>query len=95
MHFWCMNIRTQLKNTSVRVIEIAPPTVGTNLHRERQDPDDNKKDKNSSALTVEEFMDDVIKAWKDDQETIGAGPSKSIIERWYSDFGSDYEKQNH
>ncbi|KAK3171507.1 hypothetical protein OEA41_003591 [Lepraria neglecta] len=73
-HFWSMNIRTQLKDMSVRVVEIAPLTVSTDLHRERSDPDDDKE-KNSAALSVEEFMDFVTKDWKADKEVIGAGTS--------------------
>ncbi|KAK0266351.1 hypothetical protein LTR48_003761 [Friedmanniomyces endolithicus] len=98
VHFWSMNLRTQLEQAAssgdptIRVIEIAPPSVGTDLHRERKDPNDNKKDKNPSALSVEEFMDDVVKAWKEDRDVIGAGPSQKVVERWYSEFGSDYDK---
>jgi len=29
VHFWSMNMRTQLEDTKVRVVEIAPPTVAT------------------------------------------------------------------
>lgn len=41
LHFWTMTLRVQLKDTNVKVIEVAPPQVGTNLHRDREDPDDN------------------------------------------------------
>ena len=94
VHFWSMNLRTQLEKagSSVRVIEIAPPSVGTDLHRERENPDDNKKANNAAALTVEEFMDDVISQWKEDKDAIGAGPSTKIVERWYGEFGGDYAK---
>lgn len=64
------NLRTQLKDTSIRVVEIVPPTVSTDLHRERSDPNDNKKDKNSAALSVDEFMEYVSKGWKEDRETV-------------------------
>jgi short-subunit dehydrogenase involved in D-alanine esterification of teichoic acids len=90
-----MNLRSQLQqsgHSNIRVVEIAPPTVATDLHRERKDPHDNSKDKNPSALTVEEFMSEVVEAWKADKECIGAGPSQKIVERWYGEFGSDYEK---
>lgn len=89
-----MNLRTQLEQggANIRVIEIAPPSVGTDLHRERKDPNDNKKDKNPAALSVEEFMSDVIEAWKVDKDTIGAGPSQKVVDRWYSEFGGDYAK---
>ena len=52
----------------MRFVGIAPPTVSMDLHRERSDPDDNKKEKNSAALSVEEFMDFVTKDWKADKE---------------------------
>jgi len=89
-----MNLRTQLEQagTNIRVIEIAPPSVGTDLHRERKDPDDNKKDKNPAALSVEEFMEDVVESWNADKDVIGAGPSQKVVERWYGEFGGDYEK---
>jgi len=87
-----MNLRTQLKDTKVRVVEIVPPSVGTDLHRDRTDPDDNKKHKNKSALSVEEFMEDLIKGWKDDSDTIAAGMGIEMVDKWYSTFGEQYAK---
>jgi len=52
MHFWSMALRKQLSESSVKVLEIAPPTVATDLHREREDPDDNKKEKNSAVSGI-------------------------------------------
>ncbi|KAK4552302.1 hypothetical protein LTR86_010473 [Recurvomyces mirabilis] len=94
VHFWSMNLRTQLEQGghNIRVIEIAPPSVGTDLHRERADPNDNKKDKNASALTVEEFMDEIIEQWKADVDVMGAGPSKQVVTQWYESFGEKYEQ---
>ena len=91
-HFWSMNLRTQLKDTKIKVIEIVPPTVTTDLHRERDDPDDNKKEKNSAALSIEEFMADVTSDWEAGKEVIGAGMGRMLIDRWYGEFGPDYEK---
>ncbi|KAK5118516.1 hypothetical protein LTR62_003031 [Meristemomyces frigidus] len=95
VHFWSMNLRTQLEqggHSNIRVIEIAPPSVGTDLHRERADPDDNKKDKNASALSVEEFMQEIVKQWGEGRDVMGAGPSRKVVERWYGEFGADYDK---
>jgi len=92
MHFWTMNLRTQLKDSKIKVVEIVPPTVATDLHRERSDPDDNKKDKNPNALSVEEFIEYVSKGWKEDKDTIGAGSGEKLVERWYNEFWPDYEK---
>jgi len=94
VHFFSMNMRTQLRNggANIKVVEIAPPSVGTDLHREREDPNDNKKDKNPAALSLDEFMEDVVKGWKEDRDTIGAGPSQKVVERWFGEFGGDYAK---
>lgn len=96
LHFWSMNLRTQLskddKGKNIKVVEIAPPTVATDLHRERSNPDDNKKENNPDALSVEEFMEFVKKGLEGDKETIGAGMSEGIVEKWYQAFGESYEK---
>lgn len=92
MHFWTMNLRTQLADTGVRVLEIAPPTVATDLHRERADPDDNKKEKNPNALTTEEFMSEVTRQWKAGETVLSAGMGKSVADRWYREFWPDYSK---
>ena len=94
VHFWSMNLRTQLEQggSNIRVVEIAPPTVATDLHRERKDPDDNKKEENSSALSVEEFMEEVTRNWQNDKDVFGAGPAQKVVERWHGEFLQDYNK---
>ncbi|KZL83376.1 short-chain dehydrogenase [Colletotrichum incanum] len=94
LHFWSMNLRTQLKNggSKVRVVEIAPPTVATDLHRERSDPNDNKKENNPNALSVDEFMEEVASKLENGDETIGPGMAGEVIDRWYSAFGEQYAK---
>jgi short-subunit dehydrogenase involved in D-alanine esterification of teichoic acids len=91
-----MNLRTQLskdeKGRNIRVVEIAPPTLATNLHRERSDPDDNTKEKNPDALSLEEFMEFVRKGLEGDKEMIGAGMSERVVEKWYGAFGESYEE---
>jgi short-subunit dehydrogenase involved in D-alanine esterification of teichoic acids len=87
MHFWSMNLRAQLKDSKVRVVEIAPPTVATDLHREREDPDDNKKEKNDKALGVHEFVDEVVGKWKKGDEMIGAGMAEGIVKDWEGSMG--------
>jgi short-subunit dehydrogenase involved in D-alanine esterification of teichoic acids len=91
MHFFTMAQRTQLKNTKIRVVEIAPPAVGTDLHRDREDPDDNKKHKNPTALTVEEFMEELVQGWKQDDDLITAGPGNALVKTWQESIGVKYE----
>lgn len=90
LHSWSMNLRTQLKHSAIRVVEIAPPMVATDLHREREDPDDNKKEKDSSTMTVNEFMDEVTKKWEQGQDMITAGPGNRIVNKWHESFSNVY-----
>lgn len=83
IHFWSMNLRTQLKDNKERVVEIAPPTGSTGLRRERANVDDNKREKNSSALSVDEFKDSITKDRKAGKEVIGAGPRQKVKDRWF------------
>ncbi|KAF2489191.1 NAD(P)-binding protein, partial [Lophium mytilinum] len=90
LHFWSVNLRSQLEGTGVRVVEIAPPMVATDLHREREDPDDNKKEKNQATLEVGEFVREVVGRWEEGEETISAGMGVEIVGRWEEEFGGRY-----
>ena len=95
LHNFSLNLRTQLlqADSKVRIVEIVPPAVETDLHRERTDPDDNKRAKgNKTALTIDEFMKDVVEGWEKDEDTVSAGPGKDIVAKWYGAFGNDYLK---
>ena len=92
LHFHTMNMRTQLRKDApgITVIEIAPPAVGTDLHREREDPDDNKEGKGGS-LSLEEFMADIVPQWKKGETFITAGPGHKVAWMWYEGMGKKYE----
>ncbi|OJJ59556.1 hypothetical protein ASPSYDRAFT_149767 [Aspergillus sydowii CBS 593.65] len=94
LHSWSVNLRTQLEwaglGDKIKVIEIAPPSVETNLHRERENPDDNKKHNNPNSLSIEEFMSDVSWQLESGEEMIGAGPSAKFVKKWYSAYGDPY-----
>jgi uncharacterized oxidoreductase len=53
MHFWSESIRQQLKDTSVNVIELAPPYVQTELMGKNQATDPN-------AMPLNEFITEVM-----------------------------------
>ncbi|KAH8178104.1 short chain dehydrogenase domain-containing protein [Sarocladium implicatum] len=93
LHFFTLNLRTQLREAGsrVKVVEIAPPTVATDLHREREDPDDNKKENNPNALSVEEFMEYVARKMDEGREMIAPGMAEGIVDTWYQSFGERAE----
>ena len=95
LHCWTMNLRSQLARdrTDVRVVEIIPPSVGTDLHRERENPDDNKKHKGADALTVEEFIAEVAEGLEADKEVVTAGKmGHALVDKWYGAFGEGYRQ---
>jgi uncharacterized oxidoreductase len=53
MHFWSESIRQQLKDTSVKVIELAPPYVQTELMGKHQATDPN-------AMPLKDFITEVM-----------------------------------
>ncbi|KAH7029101.1 uncharacterized protein B0I36DRAFT_374723 [Microdochium trichocladiopsis] len=93
VHFWSLNLRTQLaRDTQIRVVEIVPPMVESDLHREREDPDDNKKKNNPMAMTMDEFMKDVTRGLEAGETTIGAGMAAGMVDKWNDTFGDHYAK---
>jgi short-subunit dehydrogenase involved in D-alanine esterification of teichoic acids len=93
LHFWSIALRKQLEQQgkNVKVVEIAPPSVESNLHRDRTDPDDNKKHKGASALSMEEFMEDVRKGWEAGDDLISAGMGKEIVQDWEDTMGKRFK----
>ncbi|KAE8251063.1 hypothetical protein A4X13_0g4179 [Tilletia indica] len=92
LHFWSMAQRTQLKNTSVKVVEILPPSVGTDLHRDRENPDDNKPEKGAkNSISVEDFMKDVQEGLAAGQDVISAGMGKGMVDKWYQTLGEQFQ----
>jgi short-subunit dehydrogenase involved in D-alanine esterification of teichoic acids len=95
VHIFTMNLRSQLRQagSKIKVVEIVPPTVETALHRERKNPDDNKKAHgNLSALSVPEFMEQVLKGWRSDKDICPAGVGHELVEKWYGAYGEAYTK---
>jgi short-subunit dehydrogenase involved in D-alanine esterification of teichoic acids len=87
-----MALREQVKDSSVKIVEIAPPTVATDLHRERENPDDNKKENNKNALSTEEFVEETIGKWKKGEEMISAGMANDIVNDWENSMGKVFTK---
>ena len=95
VHLFTMNMRTQLQNSNqkIKIVEIAPPTVETDLHRERKDPNDNKQSSgNKSAMSVQDFMKEVEQGWEQNEDVIAPGSSGAVVKKWYDAYGEGYAK---
>ncbi|CEH17715.1 short-chain dehydrogenase [Ceraceosorus bombacis] len=85
IHFWAIAQRVQLKETNVRVIELVPPSVATELHRSRVDPKDSHK--NPESLRVEQWISDTAKGLESNADTVSAGPGIALTQKWDETFG--------
>jgi short-subunit dehydrogenase involved in D-alanine esterification of teichoic acids len=94
LHSYTVNLRTQLAQagSKIKIVEIVPPQVESDLHRDRKDPDDNKKSKSSMALSIEEFMQDVRKGWEADEDVVAAGMAKQAVQGWQGSMGKKYDE---
>lgn len=93
VHFFSMNLRSQLRDagSKIKVVEIVPPTVETALHRERRDPDDNKRAHgNQAALSVSEFVAQITAGWESNEDVCTAGTGHDLVEKWYKAYGESY-----
>jgi short-subunit dehydrogenase involved in D-alanine esterification of teichoic acids len=94
-HPWSLTLRTQLQGAGhgyIRVVEVAPALVTTNLHRDHEDPRYNTKDKAAMAMSVEEFLRDVTRQLEKERETMSAGLGMAVVERWEKEVGEGYGK---
>ena len=96
MHMFSLNLRTQYeKSGKIKVVEIAPPTVSTALHRDRTDPSDNSKAKNKAAMSVDEFIKEVEEGWQQGKDIIAPGSAGTVVDAWYGALGEKYETATH
>lgn len=54
---------------------------------ERENPDDNKKENNPNALSLDEFMEYFSKGMKENKDTIAAGMAVDVVGKPISHLG--------
>ncbi|KAF8607906.1 NAD(P)-binding protein [Ceratobasidium sp. AG-I] len=87
-----LSLREQLRSTNIKVVELSPPLVESDLHRDHENPDNNKKSNTPIALTQEEWIAEVEKGWDAGADEIGAGFSQIGIDKWQGAFGEMQRK---
>ena len=75
IHIYSLVLRQQLKDTSVKVIEIVPPMVDTDLNKEGRDGAHLK----FRGISLSEYIPTVIKGLEDDAEMIFHGDGGKIL----------------
>ncbi len=84
IHSITMSLRHQLKETSVKVFEIIPPSVDTELGHER------RKDKTQThgGMPIKEFIDESMEAIENDLFEAAVSDAKNLREKGESLFGT-------
>lgn len=73
IHSWSLSLRYQLRNTSVRVFEVAPPIVATDLAGER-----NRPEAGDFIMSAEAVAAGVLEALGKDQYEIALGAAANL-----------------
>ena len=77
MHSYCLSLRHQLKNTSVKVFEIIPPSVDTELGYDMRAD----KTKSHGGMPVNEFIEASMEFLIYDQSEAAVGHARNLYEK--------------
>lgn len=89
-----LSLRRQLQHagSKVRVVEIVPPLVESDLHRAVPAEERAKTDK--GAITQQQFVDEVQEAMLAGKDECSAGFAKGAGEKWHETFGKQFAGMN-
>lgn len=82
LHSWIMAIREQLKRAgnNIKIIEVFPPAVQTELHDTRHQPD--LKDGGQIGMPLQQFVDKMYAGLQAGEDQFAVGPGESLLSGW-------------
>jgi uncharacterized oxidoreductase len=90
LHAFSMALRHQLKNQGIKVFEVVPPAVDTELNADGRAQRGNFK----ANLEPQEFVAAVMKGFQNDVFEIGYGMSEGFIKASRAELDKSFEKMN-
>ena len=90
LHAFSMALRHQLSKIGIKVIEVVPPAVDTELNQEGRAQRGNFK----ANLTAEEFTAGVMKGLEEDLPEIGYGMSAGMLKASRTDLDESFQRMN-
>ena len=76
IHSLCLSLRFQLRQTSIKVFEIAPPIVPTGLSGRRPRPEDS-----DHSMSPSDVAKGVVRALRNDRYEVALGPAAGLHKR--------------
>ncbi|KAL8833136.1 MAG: hypothetical protein Q9170_004468 [Blastenia crenularia] len=80
LHQWILVLRKQLRDTSVKVVELFPPAVQTELHDEKHQPD--IKNGRQIGMPLDQFINEAYNGLAAGKEEVVVGDAAG----WYNAF---------
>jgi uncharacterized oxidoreductase len=74
VHSFTMSLRHQLKDTSIKVFEVAPPSVDTELGHDRRED----KSQSHGGLPISEFLEEAMEGLKNNVLETAVGQAKGL-----------------
>jgi uncharacterized oxidoreductase len=90
LHAFSLALRHQLRNQAIKVFEMVPPAVDTELNPEGRVKRGNFK----AGLTPEEFVAAVMKGFQNDVFEIGYGMSEGFIKASRAQLDKNFQQMN-
>ncbi|GKZ72498.1 hypothetical protein AnigIFM60653_010730 [Aspergillus niger] len=82
LHQWVLCLREQLRDTNIRVVEIFPPIVQTELHDEKNQPDMAHMRGRAFGIPVDQFTTEAMKKLLAGDDQIPVGLSTIAFDSW-------------
>ncbi len=90
LHAFSMALRHQLKNQGIKVFEVVPPAVDTELNQEGRAQRGNFK----AGLTADKFVAAVMKGFQNDAFEIAYGMSEGFIQASRAELDKSFQQMN-
>jgi uncharacterized oxidoreductase len=90
IHNYTISLRHQLQPKGVRVIEIIPPTVDTELDRGARA----KRGQTHGGISAEEAVRDIIKGMEEDTPEIAIGMAANLVNSTKANFDEIFNRMN-
>ena len=91
MHSFSISLRHQLKNTPVKVFEVIPPTVDTELDKGTRA----QRNVTCRGIPPSEVATATMKALSDNQYEYAVGQAQSLVEASRNNFDEQFNRMNH
>jgi len=90
IHMFSVSLRYQLKDTSVKVFEVVPPAVDTELGKSTT----SESEQEYRGIPADEVANAVLKALKNNEYEIVIGEAKGLVQGARTDFKKAFQRLN-